>query len=131
MGREEKTMQSVIPAIRRARRCWRAAAAVVLAGTALAACQTLEPASPMAEVVAPSIPTDARLRHPIKLREGTRAVELFIGSHRTDLTPSQRAQVKFFGQGWNANATGGVAIRVPTGTPNEEAAPASPPTASW
>ncbi len=115
-------MQSVTPAIRRARRSWRAAAAVVLAGTALTACQTLEPASPVAEVVAPSIPTDYRLRHPIKLREGTRAVELFIGSHRTDLTPSQRAQVKFFGQGWNANATGGVAIRVPTATPNEEAA---------
>ena len=94
MGREE-----TIDAVRhprytsRAARSWRAAAAVVLAGTALTACQTLEPASPIAEVVAPSIPTDYRLRHPIKLREGNRAVELFVGSHRTDLTPSQRAQV--------------------------------------
>jgi pilus assembly protein CpaD len=122
MGREEKAMQSIIRVTCHAQRSWRVAAAVVLAGAALTACQTLGPPTPVAEVVAPSIPTDYRLRHPIKLREGTRAVELFIGSHRTDLTPSQRAQVRFFGQGWNAHATGGVAIRVPTGTPNEEAA---------
>jgi pilus assembly protein CpaD len=124
MGREQKAkaMQSITPVRRYTQRSWRAAAAVVLAGAALTACQTLEPGSPTAEVVAPSIPTDARLRHAIKLREGTRAVELFIGSNRTDLTPSQRAQVKFFGQGWNAHATGGVAIRVPTGASNEEAA---------
>ena len=51
-------MQSVTPATRRAQMSWRAAAAVILAGTALTACQTLEPASPMAEVVAPSIPSD-------------------------------------------------------------------------
>jgi pilus assembly protein CpaD len=124
MDREEKAMQSVRPVPRHAQRSRRAAAvaAVLLAGAALTACQTLEPATPVAEVIAPSIPTDYRLRHPIKLREGTRAVELFIGSHRTDLTPSQRAQVKFFGQGWHEHATGGVAIRIPTGASNEEAA---------
>jgi pilus assembly protein CpaD len=122
MGREEKAMQFITPVTRQARRSWRAAAAVMFAGAALTACQTLEPATPMAEVVASNIPTDYRLRHPIKLREGTRAAELFIGSHRTDLTPSQRAQVKFFGQGWQEHATGGVAIRIPTGTSNEEAA---------
>ena len=34
----------------------------------------------------------------------------------------QRAEVASFGHGWHRNATGGVAIRLPTGTPNEEAA---------
>ena len=108
-------------------------AALILAGAALAACQTTEP-GPVA-VATPAVPTrvaveapaDYRLRHPIALREGTRAVELFIGSHRTDLTPVQRAQVSYFAHGWHRNATGGVAIRVPTGTPNEEAARKSVP----
>jgi pilus assembly protein CpaD len=123
------------PPRRAARHRWRAgtAAAVVLAGAALAACQTAGPgpvavatpavATPaVATQVAVEAPADYRLRHPIKLREGTSAVELFIGSHRTDLTPVQRAQVAYFAHGWHRNATGGVAIRVPTGTPNEEAA---------
>jgi pilus assembly protein CpaD len=100
---------------------WRAGtvAAVMLVGVAMSACQTTDP--PLA-VVAPEVPADYQLRHPIKLREGTHAVELFIGSHRTDLTPAQRAQVAYFGQGWYRNATGGVAIRVPTGTSNAQAA---------
>jgi pilus assembly protein CpaD len=124
MRDKEKTMQVMRPPKRAAHSRWCAgtAAAVMLAGAALSACQTTEPVGPVAELTVPTIPPDARLRHPIKLREGTRAVELFIGSHRTDLTPTQRAQVAYFGQNWNHYATGGVAIRVPTGTPNEEAA---------
>jgi pilus assembly protein CpaD len=87
---------------------------------------------------------DYRIRHPIKLREGTRAVELFIGSFRTDLTPVQRAEVASFAHGWHRNATGGVAIRLPTGTPTRRrrakrcrksarssSPPASPLVASW
>jgi pilus assembly protein CpaD len=107
------------PAARDRRRAC-TAAAIIIAGAALAACQTVDP-GPVA-VAAPRVPVDYRIRHPIKLREGTRAVELFIGSFRTDLTPVQRAEVASFGHGWHRNATGGVAIRLPTGTPNEEAA---------
>jgi pilus assembly protein CpaD len=124
MRGKEKTMQVKRPPKRAARSGWRlgTAASVMLAAAALSACQTTEPVGPVAEAVVPVTPTDLRLRHPIKLREGTRAVELFIGSHRTDLTPTQRAQVAYFGQNWNHYATGGVAIRVPTATPNAEAA---------
>jgi pilus assembly protein CpaD len=117
-------MKTFRPPARRAHRRRRActAMAVLLAGVALAACQTVaESPGPIADV-GPQVPPDYRVRHPIKLREGTRAVELFIGSHRTDLTPVQRAQVASFGHNWHRYATGGVAIRVPTGTPNEEAA---------
>ncbi len=110
----------------RSRRRAAVAAAVMLAGAALAACQTTEPAAPVA-VLTPTVPQDYRLRHPIKLREGTRAVELFIGTHRTDLTPTQRAQVAYFGHNWHRHATGGVAIRIPTGTSNEQAARMSVP----
>jgi pilus assembly protein CpaD len=117
------------PPRRAARNRWPAGtmAAVILAGAMLAACQTTDPDPGPVAMVAQTAPTDYRLRHPIALREGTRAVELFVGSHRTDLTPVQRAQVASFAQGWHRNATGGVAIRVPTGTPNEEAARRSVP----
>jgi pilus assembly protein CpaD len=123
MRGEEMAMQAISSPKGAVRRRWRigTAAALVLAGAALAGCQTTEPPGATAEVLTPTIPQDARVRHPIKLREGTRAVELFIGSHRTDLTPMQRAQVADLGHGWHLYATGGVAIRVPTGTPNEEA----------
>jgi pilus assembly protein CpaD len=117
-------MKSFGPPRRAAPNPWPAGtmAAVMLAGAALAACQTTDPGPGPVAVVAQAAPADYRLRHPIALREGTRAVELFIGSHRTDLTPVQRAAVASFGQGWHRHATGGVAIRVPTGTPNQQAA---------
>jgi hypothetical protein len=115
------------PPRRAARNRWPAAtmAVVMLAGASLAACQTTDPGPGPVAVVAPAAPTDYRLRHPIALREGTRAVELFIGSHRTDLTPVQRAEVASFGQDWHRHATGGVAIRVPTNRRPGEPSPKS------
>src|SRR5258705_10557449 len=120
---EEKAMKAFGSPRRAARDPWRAgtAAAVMLAGAALAACQTTEPAAPVAELV-PTVPQDYRLRHPIKLREGTRAVELFIGSHRTHLTPAPRAQAASFAHGRRRQATGGVASPLPPGPTNHEAA---------
>ncbi len=42
---------------------------------------------------APEVPADYRLRHPITLQESDRTLELFIGSNRGELNPTQRAQV--------------------------------------
>ena len=70
-----------------------------------------------------SIPNDYRQRHPIALKEGERTLELFIGDRprRADrrrsaprCSPSRRAGKR--------EATGGVIIDVPAGTPNERAA---------
>ena len=73
------------------------------------------------EVVA-SIPMDYRQRHPIVIKEGTRTVELFIGSKRSTLTPAQRADVLAFAYEWRREATGGILIDLPSGSSNEVAA---------
>jgi pilus assembly protein CpaD len=69
-----------------------------------------------------SIPADYRQRHPIAIKEGQQTLELFIGSGRGGLTPMQRAEVLAFAQAWRREATGGVTIDRPVGTPNERAA---------
>jgi pilus assembly protein CpaD len=69
-----------------------------------------------------STPIDYRQRHPIAIREGTRTVELFIGSKRDILTATQRADVLAFAQEWHREATGGILIDLPAGTSNELAA---------
>lgn len=94
----------------------RAAAALLLA-TALGGCF----GSRDRDVTA-SIPNDYRLRHPIAIQEGDQTTELFIGTNRGGLTPNQRAQVTSFARTWSREATGGVVIELPAGTPNERAA---------
>ncbi len=69
-----------------------------------------------------SIPTDYRERHPITVKEGDRTLTLFVGPGRGGLTPMQRAEVLAFAQTWKREATGGVTIDRPIGTPNERAA---------
>ena len=69
-----------------------------------------------------AVPSDYRQRHPITLQEGNRTVELFIGRSRGGLTPTQRADVLAFAHVWKREATGGVLIEVPSGTPNDRAA---------
>jgi len=92
------------------------AAAVVLVGASLAACKTTETADTI------PYPYDYKERHPITIQEGTRTVELFIGKRRAGLTPPQRADVNAFALSWQRDSTGGIVIRVPSGTGNEHAA---------
>jgi pilus assembly protein CpaD len=83
---------------------------------AIAGCKT------MARETTGSIPADYRDRHPIAIKEGDRALTLFVGAGRGGLTPMQRAEVLAFAQTWRREATGGVTIDRPTGAPNERAA---------
>jgi pilus assembly protein CpaD len=69
-----------------------------------------------------SIPTDHHLRHPITIGEGRRTLELFVGTGRGGLTPTQRAEVLAFAQTWRGEATAGILIDRPVGGPNERAA---------
>ncbi len=90
-------------------------AAVAALAAMLAGCYTVrDPADP--------VPDDYRQRHPITLQEGHRTVEIFVGTSRGGLTPAQRADVLAFAHVWKREATGGVVIDVPSGTPNEHAA---------
>jgi pilus assembly protein CpaD len=89
-------------------------AAALLAAAALAGCNTYRP-------VADNYPEDVRVRHPISIREGTRTLELFVGVNRGGLTPTQQAEVLSFAHAWRHEASGGLLIDVPTGTPNAHA----------
>lgn len=59
-------------------------------------------------------PYDFRQRHPIRIHEGRRKVEVFLGRDRGWLTPAQRADVLAFAQGWRHEATGHIVINVPS-----------------
>jgi pilus assembly protein CpaD len=72
--------------------------------------------------VAQSIPDDYRLRHPIAVREKVQSMTVFIGDARGTLTPTQRAEVGALASRWRREATGGIVIEVPVGSPNERAA---------
>jgi pilus assembly protein CpaD len=108
-------MTSVMGAIigRGAKACRLAAAAALAAS--LAGCYTTHD-------TVDAVPVDYRERHPITLQEGTRTIELFIGSSRGDLTPAQRADVLALAQRWKHEATGGIVVDVPAGTANARAA---------
>jgi pilus assembly protein CpaD len=89
--------------------------AIIAATSMLAGCNTTNE-------VTGAIPTDYRQRHPIVLKESPRTVELLIGTKRGALTGAQRADVLAFANEWNREATGGILIDLPAGTPNEYAA---------
>lgn len=59
-------------------------------------------------------PFDIRQRHPISITRGRHTVEVFLGRYRGGLTPSQRADVLAFAQGWRREATSGIIIDVPS-----------------
>ena len=108
-------MTSVMGAIiRRGANAARFAAAAALAAS-LAGCYTTHD-------TVDAVPGDYRERHPITLQEGTRTVALFIGSSRGDLTPAQRADVLALAQRWKHEASGGIVVDLPAGTPNARAA---------
>ena len=69
-----------------------------------------------------SVPTDYRQRHPIAVKESERTVEVFVGMRRGGLTASQRNEIRAFAESWRREATGGIVIDVPAGTPNARAA---------
>lgn len=88
-------------------------AALLLLAGALGGCYQARQAA--------EVPNDYRLRHPIVVQEGDRTFELFIGNNRGGLTPVQRADLLSFAHSWKREATGGIVVEMPMGTPNERA----------
>jgi pilus assembly protein CpaD len=70
----------------------------------------------------PDVPADYRMRHPITLKESDRSLEVFIGSNRGELNPTQRAQILAFGLKWKHESTGGIIVDRPVASSNERAA---------
>ncbi len=110
-----------VPALTAGRRC---VAGIVLRAAAVAACALFVCAcnTDQQATGAPDVPTDYRQRHPITLQESSRSLELFIGSNRGELNPTQRAQVLSFGLDWKRSATGGLVVDRPIGASNEQSA---------
>jgi pilus assembly protein CpaD len=94
---------------------------VLVAGSTLSGCYTIAsaPYSPIPPEA--SYPNDYRKRHPIAIREGNRAVEVFVGRDRAPLSASQRADIASLAHVWRSESTGGIVISVPYGTPNGHA----------
>ena len=109
-----KAMQKAV-AQRRTRSALRLVAAGSLAAM-LAGCTTRPKPQQKA------YPTDYRVRHPITVHEGVQSVEVLIGRNRGGLTPSQRADVLAFAQGWRHEAGSGIIIDEPHGGPTDHAA---------
>jgi pilus assembly protein CpaD len=72
--------------------------------------------------IADNVPNEYQLRHPIAIQEANKTVELFIGTSRGGLEASQQVDVMAFAQTWRQEATGGIIVEVPNGTPNARAA---------
>jgi len=79
---------------------------------ALTACQHYE-----AEYTG-SIPYDYRDRHPIRMTDGQRSLQILVGAGRSGLTPTQRAQVASLGSDWRREGTGRVVVEIPANAAN-------------
>jgi pilus assembly protein CpaD len=104
----------------RALRAAARALAVLGLGAALSGCYT---ASDYVNRDTPvAYPIDYRDRHPIAIKETDHAVQIFVGTRRGELLASQRADIVGFARSWQREATGGIVIELPSGTPNARAA---------
>jgi pilus assembly protein CpaD len=102
------------PSFQVARRAHAGATLLAVAlSAALAGCVTEKEAA---------TPSDYRQRHAIAIKETNRIVEVFVGTSRGGLTPTQRAEVAGLAYVWRREATGGIIIDMPAGTRNERAA---------
>jgi pilus assembly protein CpaD len=90
--------------------------AVACLASLLGACQHNEPDSYTAAV------SDYRDRHPIRLVDGKRSIQVLVGSARAGLTATQRAEVASLGSDWRQEGTGFVLIETPQGAVNSVAA---------
>jgi pilus assembly protein CpaD len=97
------------------RSVWRASVPALAITLLVAGCNT-------DRTITGSVPHDFRDRHPIRLAEAERSVQLLVGSGRGDLTADQRAQVSAVASAWRREGTGYLIVDVPSGTPNERAA---------
>lgn len=70
-------------------------------------------------VVTGTLPSDYRDRHPIQVNEGTRVVQMYIGSGRSGLTPEQRAIAGSFASQWRRYGSGPLTIELPVAVANE------------
>jgi len=69
-----------------------------------------------------SVPTDYRERHPIRLADKERTLQILVGSGRAGLTATQRAQVAAMGSDWRREGSGYIVVETPARAVNSRAA---------
>jgi pilus assembly protein CpaD len=69
-----------------------------------------------------TVPTDYRERHPIRLADKERTLQILVGSGRAGLTATQRAQVAAMGSDWRREGSGYIVIETPARAVNSRAA---------
>jgi pilus assembly protein CpaD len=83
----------------------------------LAGCQTERPID-----YTGSVSNDYRDRHPIRLADSDRTLQILVGSGRSGLTATQRAQVAAMGSDWRREGSGFIMIETPARAVNSVAA---------
>ena len=69
-----------------------------------------------------SISNDYRDRHPIRLADKERTLQILVGTGRAGLTATQRAQVAAMGSDWRREGSGYIVVEAPARAANSRAA---------
>jgi pilus assembly protein CpaD len=69
-----------------------------------------------------TVPSDYRERHPIRLADSPRTLQILVGSGRAGLTATQRAQVASMGSDWRREGSGYILIETPAHAVNSRSA---------
>jgi pilus assembly protein CpaD len=96
---------------------WSGAASLAVIALVLAGCYREPPVDTTA-----SISNDYRDRHPIRLADKERTLQILIGSGRAGLTATQRAQVAAMGSDWRREGSGYIVVETPARAVNSRAA---------
>lgn len=83
----------------------------------LAGCQTERPID-----YTGSVSNDYRDRHPIRIADSDRTLQILVGSGRSGLTATQRAQVAAMGSDWRREGSGYIMIEAPAHAVNSVSA---------
>ena len=86
---------------------------------ALASCALLLVACGSKREITGSVSDDYRMRHPITLQQSAKTIDIPVGIHSQDLTPSSRSAISGFARDFLHERAAMVQIMVPAGSENE------------
>jgi pilus assembly protein CpaD len=98
------------------------AAVVALRMGSLALCALALVACKSRHTITGSVPDDYRLRHPITLQQSARTIDIPVGMHSENLTPSNEAAVIEFARQFHQERAAVIQVMVPSGSRNESSA---------
>lgn len=97
---------------------WSGAVSLAAIALALAGCYR----EPPVDDITASISNDYRDRHPIRLADKERTLQILVGSGRAGLSATQRAQVAAMGSDWRREGSGYIVVETPARAANSRAA---------